>query len=60
MDGKVLNIELKLSSWFIFFSNSRQLRTNTVSFACLRGLAECIDTAKMHYNNWMLDENNNS
>ncbi len=31
----------------------RQLRTNVVSFSCLRGVPECINKAKNYFNNWM-------
>jgi len=45
---------LAIDSWM-----ERQLRTNTVSFACLRGVSECIEKAKLNFNNWTLDENIN-
>jgi hypothetical protein len=38
----------------------RQLRPSVISFACLRGLPECVKKAKYFYNNLMLQDHKNS
>ena len=43
---------------FLIFGNFffRYVRSNVVSFACLRGVPECVEEAKKRYNEWMLNE----
>ena len=48
-----------MSSYNELFYYYRKIRANVVSFACLRGVTECIDKAKERYSSWMDDESYN-
>jgi hypothetical protein len=38
------------------FTYFRKIRTSVVSFACLRGVEECVEKAKNRYKQWMMNE----
>ena len=46
--------EKKSDSWL-----DRLLRTSVLSFACQRGLPDCVNKAKSYYADWMQQENDN-
>ena len=46
--------EKKTDSWL-----DRLLRTSVLSFACQRGLPDCVNKAKSYYAAWMQQENEN-
>ncbi len=56
MERKQLISHFKL---FLIILTIRQLRTNVLSFACSRGVPDCLIKAKSYYSTWMQQESNN-